>query len=47
MENNTPKKTKKPGFLHALFRKKPLGALGMIILILLVLVAIFADYIAP
>ena len=47
MEKETGKKTKNPGFLRELFRKKPLGALGMIILVLLVLVAIFADYIAP
>lgn len=34
-------------FLKDLFQKKPVGALGLIILILLVLVAIFADVIAP
>ena len=37
----------KSGFLKDLFRKKPLGALGMIILILLALTAIFADVLAP
>lgn len=41
-----PKK-RKFGFLQDLFKKKPLGAVGMIILIILVLVAIFADLIAP
>ena len=42
-----PLDQKKPGFFHDLFHKKPLGAFGMIILILLVLTAIFADLIAP
>ncbi len=45
-------KPKKPNkakgtFLKDLFKKKPLGAAGMIILILLALVAIFADFLAP
>ena len=34
-------------FLHDLFHKKKLGALGMLILIFFVLIAIFADFIAP
>ena len=42
-----PLDQKRPGFFHDLFHKKPLGAFGMIILILLVLTAIFADLIAP
>lgn len=48
---NNPKRRpldqKKPGFFRDLFRKKPLGAAGMVILILLVLIAVFADLIAP
>jgi peptide/nickel transport system permease protein len=49
METNTQEKRKSSVtvFFQDLFRKKPLGALGMIILILLVLVAVFADYLAP
>jgi peptide/nickel transport system permease protein len=49
METNRQEKQKNgvAVFFQDLFRKKPLGALGMILLILLVLVAIFADYIAP
>ena len=42
-----PLDRKKPGFFHDLFHKKPLGAFGMIVLILLVLTAVFADFIAP
>ena len=43
-----PKRYKPRGtFLRDLFRKKPLGAAGMVILILLALVAIFADLLAP
>lgn len=34
-------------FTKQLFKKKPLGAIGMLILILLLVVAIFADQIAP
>lgn len=34
-------------FLRDLFRKKPVGAIGLVILLLLVLVAIFADVLAP
>ncbi len=42
------KRNKQKGtFFKDLFRKKPLGAAGMIILILLALIAIFADYLAP
>ena len=53
----TPKKPANPvqkplgaprfSFLRDLFRKKPLGAAGMIILILLALTAVFADVLAP
>ena len=34
-------------FLKELFKTKPLAGLGLIVLILLVLVAIFADVLAP
>lgn len=38
---------KQPSFLHELFRTKKLAALGMCILIFFLLVAVFADVIAP
>ena len=41
------KKAKKPTLLIDLFKKKPLGAVGIIIMILFLLVAIFADVLAP
>lgn len=49
MKDATQKKRKSAVavFFRDLYRKKPLGFVGMIILILLVLMAIFADYIAP
>jgi peptide/nickel transport system permease protein len=34
-------------FIKSMFKKKPVGALGLCILVLLVLVAIFADVLAP
>lgn len=49
MEKETTKKQKHGviKFFHDLFHKKPLGAFGLVVLLLLVLVAVFADYIAP
>lgn len=49
MENKTQGKRQNGVviFFRDMFRKKPLGALGMILLILFLLVAIFADFIAP
>jgi len=41
------KKVQRRPFLKDLFKKKPLAAGGMVFLILLFLVAVFADYIAP
>lgn len=41
------KKSKLLSFLSELFRTKPLSGLGLVILIVLVLVAIFADQLAP
>lgn len=38
---------KQPNLLVELFQKKPLGAVGLIIMILFLLVAIFADVLAP
>ena len=38
---------KKPSFLHELFHTKKLAALGLCLLIFFLLVAIFADVIAP
>jgi len=40
-------KRKKEHFVATLFRKKPLGGVGLIIMIAFVLVALFADLIAP
>ncbi|RMF86654.1 MAG: ABC transporter permease [Nitrospinota bacterium] len=37
----------KTAFLRRLFTEKPLGALGAVIILVLVLVALFADYLAP
>lgn len=46
--NKTKKKNNKfLGFLSELFRTKPLAGLGLVILVFLVLVAIFADQLAP
>lgn len=39
--------TKRPNLLFDLFRKKPLGGVGLIIMVLFLLVAIFADQLAP
>lgn len=43
------KKTKKKGrpFLKDLFKKKPLAGAGLVFMLLLFVIAIFADYIAP
>jgi peptide/nickel transport system permease protein len=38
---------KKPGFMKILFTQKPLGGLGLAVLIFFVLVALTADFIAP
>ena len=38
---------KKPSFLHELFHTKKLAAFGLCLLIFFLLVAIFADVIAP
>lgn len=44
----TKKQAKKSGgFLRDLFKKKPLAAAGMIFMLLLFVIAIFADYVAP
>lgn len=40
-------KEKKSSFLSQLFRKKPLGAVGLVLLVMFVLVAVFADVLAP
>lgn len=45
MENK--KKSSRPSLLKDLFRKKPLGGVGLIIMLLFLLVAIFADQLAP
>ena len=47
MEKTHKKKNKLLGFLSELFRTKPLAGLGLVILVFLVLVAIFADQLAP
>ena len=44
---NDPGTPKKPSFMHELFHTKKLAAFGMCILIFFVLVAIFADVLAP
>lgn len=40
-------KTKKENFLVELAKKKPLGLVGLIILVAVLLIAIFADFLAP
>ena len=41
------KEARKPSFLGELFRTKKLGALGLVILIVFLLIAVFADVLAP
>ena len=41
------KKAEKPSLLKEIFTKKPLGAAGLIVMILFLLVAVFADQLAP
>ena len=47
MQDMRGKKTRQAGLLRELFTKKPLGALSLVILILLLVVAVFADQLAP